>query len=63
MTILLAIPAFANNVRISVTPQRGKNKIEVGDKFYLTIDVTNISEAPARPDNLPGAKLAYLDRT
>ena len=63
MTILLAIPAFANNVRISVTPQRGKNKIEVGDKFYLTIEVTNISEAPARPDNLPGAKLAYFDRT
>lgn len=63
MTILLAIPAFANNVRISVTPQRGKNKIEVGDKFYLTIEVTNISEAPLRPDNLPGAKLAYFDRT
>lgn len=63
MTILLAIPAFANNVRISVTPQRGKNKIEVGDKFYLTIEVTNISEAPSRPDNLPGAKLAYFDRT
>lgn len=63
MTLMLAIPTFANSVRISVSPQRGKNKIEVGDKFYLTIEVTNISESPSRPDNLPGAKLAYFDRT
>lgn len=64
--LLIALSLFqisAASVHLSVSPQRGKNKIEVGDKFYLTIEVENLNETPPRPDNVPGAKLAYFDRT
>lgn len=54
---------FAVSVRLSVTPQRGKSRIEVGDMFYLNIEVHDSQESPAKPDNMPGAKLAYFDRT
>lgn len=63
LMLVYTLPLLAGSVRISVTPQRGKNRIEVGDRFYLNIEVTDISESPSRPDNLPGAKLAYFDRT
>lgn len=63
LTFICAFSAHSASVRISVSPQRGKNKIEVGDKFYLNIEIENMSENPPRPDNLPGAKLAYFDRT
>jgi len=63
LALVCAVPVWAGSVRISVSPQRGKNRIEVGDRFYLNIEVSDISEAPSRPDNLPGAKLAYFDRT
>lgn len=63
LTLVCTFSAYGAGVRISVSPQRGKNRIEVGDKFYLNIEVENISENPPRPDNMPGAKLAYFDRT
>lgn len=50
------------SINLSVSPQRGKNHIEVGDMFYLYITLTDIDQAPNRP-NLTGAKLAYFDRT
>lgn len=55
--------AFGASVRVSVSPQRGKSHIEVGDLFYLSIEVTDITAAPQKPDNVGGAKLIYFDRT
>lgn len=52
----------AASVKISISPQRGKNQIDVGDTFYLNIVVSDINDSPERP-SLPGAKLAYFDRT
>lgn len=52
--------AFAGTAHISVSPQRGKSKIEVGDLFYLTINVSGVSSQPKAP-NLPGARLAYFE--
>lgn len=62
LIVLGAVSAMAASVRISVSPQRGKNRIDVGDIFYLNINVSNISEAPAKP-TLHGAKVVYFDRT
>lgn len=61
--ILTASSAFAASVKVSVSPQRGKSRIEVGDLFYLTIEVSNITSSPAKPDNVGGARLVYFDRT
>ena len=61
--ILTASSAFAASVKVSVSPQRGKSRIEVGDLFYLTIEVNNITSLPAKPDNVGGARLVYFDRT
>jgi len=55
--------AQAASVKLSVTPQRGKNTIEVGDIFYLTIYASNVSDVPTKPQNVAGAKLIYFDRT
>lgn len=61
--VLIAVNTLmAASVRLSVSPQRGKSRIEVGDVFYLNITVSNITESPASP-NLPGAKLNYFART
>lgn len=54
--------AAAPSVRISVSPSRGKSQIEVGDHFYLNIQVSNSDGAPSKP-TLQGAKLMYFDRT
>ncbi len=66
--LFLAVFAFigvaqAASVKLSVSPQRGKNQIDVGDIFYLTIYVSNVSEVPPKPQNITGAKLIYFDRT
>lgn len=53
----------AASVKLSVSPQRGKNRIEVGDMFYLNIEVTNANEVPPKPQNVSGGKLMYFDRT
>lgn len=54
--------AAAPSVRMSVSPSRGKSQIEVGDHFYLNIQVSNSDGAPSKP-TLQGAKLMYFDRT
>lgn len=53
----------AGEVRLSVSPGRGKRTIEVGDMFYITVEVINMDGNPERPANVPGANLAYFDRT
>ena len=63
LACLLAIPSICGaSIKLSVSPQRGKNIIEVGDIFYLYITLTDINETPAKP-SLNGAKLIYFDRT
>lgn len=58
----VATEILAGSVKLSVQPRRGKNSIEVGDMFYVTVEVTNLDATPDKP-NIPGAKLAYFDRT
>lgn len=59
---LIAFQHFGASINVSVSPQRGKNKIEVGDIFYINIVVNDIAETPERP-SVNGAKLVYFDRT
>lgn len=54
---------FSGNVRLSVDAPRGKRSIEVGDVFYVTIEVSDIDGAPERPSEMPGAQVLYFDRT
>lgn len=61
VTLLLsALFINAASVKITVSPQRGKAKIEKGDLFYLTIDVADATVQPKAPE-LPGARLVYFD--
>lgn len=50
----------AASVTISVSPQSGRNKIEVNDLFYLTINVSDATVEPQAPQ-LKGARLVYFD--
>ncbi len=61
--LLIAGTIHGADVVLSVDPGRGKRSIEVGDMFYITIEVVNVEGSPERPANVPGAKLAYFDRT
>lgn len=62
--LALTVTAMAApSVKLSVSPQRGKSRIDVNDIFYLTMEVSNISDAPARPANVGGAKLLYFEQT
>lgn len=58
--LLAVLTATAASVQISVSPQRGKSKIEVGDLFYLTINVTSGKIEPKAPE-LKGASLVFFD--
>lgn len=64
--LILLVPLndiAAQSVTLSVSPGRGKREISVGDMFYMTIEVEDVDGNPAKPDNVPGAKLLYFDRT
>ena len=47
----------AAGVELRVDPASRSGAIEVGQKFYIKVIVTNISETPAAPQSVPGAKL------
>lgn len=53
----------AQSVRLDVSADRGQRQISVGDRFYITITVTNLDAEPQQPSNIPGAKLLYFSRT
>ena len=53
----------AQSVTISVSPDRGKRTISVGDRFYMSIQVKDIKGNPEKPENIPGANILYFDRT
>lgn len=55
---ILAVPS----VKLSVSSERGGG-IGVGDRFYITYQVSNIEDAPEKPASVPGAKIMYFDRT
>ena len=54
---------YAASVRLSQSPGRGKRSIEVGDMFYIYVEVNDVDGAPQTPKNVPGAKLMYFERT
>lgn len=62
LLILGVTGVYGASVKLSVSPQRGKNIIEAGDLYYLNIVVSDIKETPGRP-NVPGSKLVYFDKT
>ena len=63
ISILGVIDCHAQSVTLSVSPGRGKREISVGDLFYITIEVKDISQNPEKPSDVPGAKVVYFDRT
>lgn len=54
---------FSQSVTLSVSPGRGKREISVGDLFYISIEVKDINSNPEKPNDVPGAKVIYFDRT
>lgn len=54
---------FAQAVHLSVSPARGKREISVGDLFYISIEVKDLNGNPEKPNDVPGAKVIYFDRT
>lgn len=63
LIILGSTDFFAQSIKMSVSPGRGKREISVGDLFYITIDVKDLNETPQIPGNVPGAKVVYFDKT
>lgn len=57
------LTAWGGSVHVSVVPPNGKRNIEVGDLFYIEITVSNLEGSPAKPGQVPGANVAYFDRT
>lgn len=54
---------WAQSVKLSVSPARGKREISVGDQFYIYIEVKDIEANPEEPKNVPGAKVLYFVRS
>ncbi|MDE6072711.1 MAG: BatD family protein [Muribaculaceae bacterium] len=57
------LPGLAGSVKIYESAPRGQNGITVGDRFYITIEVTDIDGKPDVPSNVGGAKVIYFDHT
>lgn len=66
ISLFILVAAAANlaagSVTLRVSPQRGKSQIDVGDMFYVIIEVANIDAEPTKP-NIPGGQLVYFDQT
>lgn len=64
LTALLSISGNATpSVKLTVTPDRGKRTIEVGDRFYISIEVNNLDGEPKMASSIPGAKTMFFDHT
>lgn len=63
LLLLVALAATAAEVRMQVMPPNGKRQIEVGDLFYITVEVINSNASLENPGNVPGARVNYFDRT
>ena len=49
MMLLLAGTGWGASVRLSQSPGRGKRTVEVGDMFYIYMDVLDIDARPEVP--------------
>lgn len=62
--LLLTIAgAKAQSVKMSVSADRGQRQISVGDRFYISIVVSDVKGEPEQPKEVPGAKVLYFSRT
>ncbi len=59
----LALPVAAASVHLSVSMPRGQRSIGVGERFYITYEISNSDASPSRPSQIPGAKMLYFERT
>lgn len=63
MLLMSALSSLAGSVRLYESPARGKRSIEVGDMFYIYVEVSDIDGRPEIPSNIGGAKVMYFDHT
>lgn len=63
MLVMTAVQSLGASVRLYETPARGKRAIEVGDMFYIYIEVSDVDGRPEIPSNIGGAKVMYFDHT
>ncbi|MDE7402911.1 MAG: BatD family protein [Muribaculaceae bacterium] len=62
LILTMTLQLSGASIKVSIQPDRGKRQIEVGDRFYITIEVKDSREVPSAPE-LPGAKLLYFDKS
>lgn len=60
MSLTVICVMAAKSVELRVDRASRSDMIEVGQKFYIKVIVTDIQEAPSAPQNVPGAKLQYF---
>lgn len=63
LLVLVALPCAAGSVRLRVDVPRGQRTIGVGDRFYISMEVSDLNKAPDKPADVPGAKVLYFERT
>lgn len=63
LMLLLTGIGWGASVRLSQSPGRGKRTVEVGDMFYIYMEVQDIDARPEVPKSVPGAKVMYFERT
>ncbi|MDE6339779.1 MAG: BatD family protein, partial [Muribaculaceae bacterium] len=61
--LTIFVSAFAGSVKIYESAPRGQRGISVGDRFYITIEVSDIEGKPEVPSNVGGANVLYFDHT
>lgn len=63
MMLSIALSSMAASVKLYESPARGKRAIEVGDMFYIYIEVSDVDGRPEIPSKIGGAKVMYFDHT
>lgn len=63
LMLLLTGIGWGASVRLSQSPGRGKRTVEVGDMFYIYMEVQDIDARPEVPKSVSGAKVMYFERT
>lgn len=56
----LFVSAAGRSVELRVEPASRSGVIEVGQKFYIKIIVSNVDGTPSAPSSVPGAKVQYF---
>ncbi len=63
MACVAVLQLHSASVKLYDSPARGKRSIEVGDMFYIYIEVSDIDGRPEFPSNVGGAKVMYFEHT